>query len=396
MPDSNGNKHAVILSGGGANGAYEVGVLKGLFKGQSSATGYLPLMPDVFAGTSIGAYNASLLVAEIASRGPGAIDYLEQIWLDFMPQEDDTGHNFIERYRGDPFEYLHPNFILRHPVRDSLQLAGDLTFLTGDFFRRGLAFFQSPDDIEARLLKLFDLSIIISNDPERRLIQETINFENIRQSDKVLRVATTNWSTGDSRIFGNDFGEELGRKAILASTAIPGIFPQVEIDGEYYADGGVVMNTPLNVGIDAGGDILHVIYLDPDVEAIPLLPVRNSIDTFSRLFAIQFAATVNRDIAVARQINDGLEIVERAASGGPLSGKDLRAFMLAAKRLSQVEDYSKYRKISIHRYQPRDTLTGVLGLLNFSRNKSNSLIERGFADAISHNCEDSKCVLASI
>lgn len=396
MPDANGDKHAVILSGGGASGAYEVGVLKGLFGGDSPATDYLPLNPDVFAGTSIGAYNASLLVAEIANRGLGVIDYLEQIWLDFLPQDDSTGHNFIARYRADPFEFLDPRFVFRKPFQDALQVADDVSFFAEDFFKRGLRFFQSSDDIETRVLKLVDLSIVISNDPERRLIRETINFDNICRSDKVLKVAATNWSTGGLRIFGNEqLNEERGPKAILASTAIPGVFPPVEIEGEYYTDGGVVMNTPLNLGIDAGADILHVIYLDPEIKAIPLLPVRNAIDTFSRLFAIQFAATINRDIAVARQINEGLDVIERAARGDPLSGKDARPFILAAKRLSSVKDYSKYRKITIHRYQPRDTLRGVLGLLNFNRNKSITLIQRGLEDAISHNCEVNKCVLAT-
>jgi NTE family protein len=396
MPDANGKKHAVILSGGGASGAYEVGVLKGLFAGASSSTDYLPLVPDVFAGTSIGAYNASLLVAEVDDRGSGAIDHLEQIWLDCLPQDDATGHNFILRYRADPFEFFNPAFFLRNPIQDSLRVADDLAFFAGDFFTRGQVFFQSSDDIETRVLKLFDLSTLISNEPQRRLIQETINFDSICRSSKVLKIATTNWSTGHLRIFENEqLDKEQGPQAILASTAIPGIFPQVEIEGEYYADGGVVMNTPLNLGIDAGADILHVIYLDPEVKAIPLLSVRNTIDTFSRLFAIQFAATVNRDITVAKQINEGLEVIERVLGGGTVSANDARAFILVAKRISKIKDYSKYRKITIHRYQPRDTLRGVLGLLNFSRNKSITLIQQGLDDAISHNCQASECILAS-
>jgi predicted acylesterase/phospholipase RssA len=396
MTDMSGCKHAVILSGGGASGAYEVGVLKGLFAGDSPATTYTPLMPDIFTGTSIGAYNASLLVSEIANRGSRAIDYLEHIWLDVMPQDDGTGHSFVARYRGDPFEFLNPNFLLRHPLEDTRQLAGDFAFFARDFYRRGLVFLLSRDDIETRVLKLFDASTIISNAPERRLIERTVNFQNICRSDKVLKVATTNWSTGELRVFANeDLTDELGPRAILASTSIPGIFPQVEIQGEYYADGGAVMNTPMNLAIDAGADVLHVVYLDPEVKAIPLLPVRNTIDTFSRLFAIQFAATVNRDIEVARQINEGLEILVRAAAGGPVSGKDLRPFILAARSLSRVSAYSKYRKVTIHRYQPRDTLKGVLGLLNFDRNKSCDLIERGFQDAIYHNCRANRCVLAS-
>src|ERR1041385_1880323 len=151
MPDSNGKRHAVILSGGGASGAYEVGVLKGLFAGESMATDYLPLMPDVFAGTSIGAYNASLLVAEIDSRGPSAIDHLEDIWLNCLPQDDDTGHNFVVRYRADPFEFFNPNFVFRNPFQNTVQGADDLAFFARDFFNRGLVFLQSPDDIETRV-----------------------------------------------------------------------------------------------------------------------------------------------------------------------------------------------------------------------------------------------------
>lgn len=397
MNDQRGCKHAVILSGGGASGAFEVGVLKGLFGGDSPATNYTPLIPDVFAGTSIGAYNAALLVSEIGSRGSEVIELLESIWVDILPQDDNTGHNFVARYRGDPFEYLNPNLVGRHPITDSLQLANDIGFFARDFYRRAVVFTLSSDDIETRFLKLMDFTSIISNEPEQRLIEQTINFQNIRESDKILRIAVTNWSTGNLRIFGNsDLADEIAPKAILASTAIPGIFPQIEIEGEYYADGGVVMNTPMNLAIDAGADILHVIYLDPEVKAIPLLPVRNTIDTFSRFFAIQFAATINRDMEVTKQINEGLEVVSKAASGAPLSTTEVRAFILAAKRLSTLEDYAKYRRITIHRYQPQDTLRTLSGLLNFNRNKSLDLIARGFQEAALHNCEKSRCILPGV
>ena len=52
-------KHAIILSGGGGYGAYEVGVLKALLTGKSPTTGFEPLVPDIMTGTSVGAYNAT-------------------------------------------------------------------------------------------------------------------------------------------------------------------------------------------------------------------------------------------------------------------------------------------------------------------------------------------------
>lgn len=78
MANTNAAKHAVIQSGGGANGAYEIGVLKALFAGKSLATQYEPLDPDILVGTSVGAYNAVFLVSRWSDYGTAAIASLEQ------------------------------------------------------------------------------------------------------------------------------------------------------------------------------------------------------------------------------------------------------------------------------------------------------------------------------
>jgi NTE family protein len=394
MTDKRGCTHAMILSGGGANGAYEVGVLKALLCGEAPVTDSIPLDPDIITGTSIGAYNASLLVAELVDGPKAALDRLQDIWLNIIPRDDNTGHNHVLRYRADPLDLLSPRYVATHPVDPYRKLAGDLAFLARDFYRRGLTFFISPGDLEERLLKLVDLSTLISNDPEYRLIKDTINFERLRRSDKTIKIAVTNWRTGELEIFEKaDLTDDIGPKAVMASTAIPGIFPQVELDGEYYADGGVVMNTPLSPAIKSGADILHMVYLDPDVKAIPLLPVRDTVDTFSRYITIGFASAVNNDIETARQINMGLDVLERAAKGDALSGADLRPFILAAGKLAPFAGKKGYKKLVIHRYQPRDTLGGLLGMLNFNRDRIFDLIDRGFQDTINHSCDESDCVL---
>ncbi|MCA1593778.1 MAG: patatin-like phospholipase family protein [Acidobacteria bacterium] len=395
MKDARGRKHGLILSGGGANGAYEVGVLHALLCGESPATEYAPLEPDVFAGTSIGAYNAALLVSDLTTVGPAtAIEHLRYIWLEVIPREDSTGHNFVMRFRLDPLQFLSPNYALRHPVENTMQFAEDLSYFAADWYRRGLTFLLSPRDVETRILKLFDLSTVISNEPEQRLIRETIDFGKIRRSDKALRIATTNWSTGDLKVFERtDLTDDIGPQAILASTSLPGIFPQVKIDDDYFADGGVVMNTPLNLAIDAGADVLHVIYLDPDVKFIPILPVRNTLDTFGRFLVVSFAATMNRDIEVARRVNRGLKVYEQALSGGPVNARDVRHFIAVAERLSRVEHPSEYKKITIHLYRPQDTLGGVIGMLDFRRERVEALIEQGFEDTIYHDCKANRCVI---
>lgn len=394
MTDRSGCAHAMILSGGGANGAYEVGVLKALLCGEAPVMDNLPLDPDIVTGTSIGAYNASLLIAGLEDGPKAALDRLQDIWLNMIPRDDSTGHNHVLRYRANPLDLLSPRYVATHPVEPYTKLAGDMYYLARDFYRRGLTFFISPGAVEERLLKLVDLSTFISNDPEYRLIKNTINFERLRRSNKILKIAITNWRTGELEIFEKaDLTDDLGPKAIMASTAIPGIFPQVEVDGEYYADGGVVMNTPLSPAIKAGADILHMVYLDPDVKAIPLLPVRDAVDTFSRYMTIGFAAAVNHDIETARQINRGIDVLERAARGDALSEADLQPFILAAGKLAALASKKHYKKLVIHKYQPRDTIGGLLGMLNFNRDRIFDLIDRGFQDTINHSCDESQCVL---
>jgi len=394
MTDKSGCAHAMILSGGGANGAYEVGVLRALLCGEAAVTDNVPLDPDIVTGTSIGAYNASLLVAGLGEGPKAALDRLQSIWLDVIPRDDNTGHNRVLRFRANPLDLLSPKYVATHPVEPYGKLAGDLYYLARDFYRRGLTFFISPGGVEERLLKLVDISTFISNEPEYHLIKETINFERLRQSNKTLKIAVTNWRTGALEIFENaDLTDDLGPQVIMGSTAIPGIFPQVQADGEYYADGGVVMNTPLSPAIQAGADILHMVYLDPDVKSIPLLPVRDVVDTLGRYMTISFAAAVNSDIETARQINRGIDVLEKAAGSEALSEADLQPFILAAGKLAGLAAKKKYKKLVIHRYQPRDTLGGLLGMLDFSRDRILDLINRGFQDTINHSCEESYCVL---
>src|SRR5258708_36248009 len=393
MKERGAGKNAVILSGGGANGAYEVGVLKALFRGESASTNHRPLKPEIFAGTSIGAFNAALIVSLLVSEGSGAVDQLERIWIDVIPHDKETGQNHFFRYRADPLPFLDPEVMFKTPIRPYIQLAEDSGFFVRDFYRRGLNFFLSPGRLEQRALRLVNLSTIFSNEPGYRLIKEKINFENIRRTDTELKVAATNWRTGDLKVFANaDLTDDIAPSAVLASTALPGIFPQVEVAGEYYADGGVVMNTPLKLGIDAGADVLHIVYLNPDVRAIPVLPVADTIDTLGRMFAIQFAATVDRDIQVAESINKGIEILEKAA-GGDLSSADLGPRIMAASKLARLKGADEYRKTTIHRYQPVDVLGGVLGILNFDAAKIGDLIKQGFDDAVNHDCTASRCIL---
>src|SRR5262249_49114894 len=122
-----------------------------------------------------------------------------------------------------------------------------------------------------RFTELVNYTSFVSLQPFTETVRETIEFAAIRRAEKVLRIAATNWETGVLQIYANhDMADQLGPIVIIASAAIPGFFPPVEVGSQAFVDGGVLMNTPLQEAIKAGAGILHVIYLDPKVENIPL------------------------------------------------------------------------------------------------------------------------------
>lgn len=397
MRDANEHMQAMILSGGGANGAYEVGVMKALFTGQSSATQHTPLDPSIFAGTSIGCFNAAYLVSRWETYGQASISNLESVWLDRMSRNAETGSNGGYRFLANPLEVLDPRRFLANPVGAVTRLAGDSLSLFWDFIDRFIYVVnpQGDEPLTTRLLHTLAIDNLISREPFRQLLDDVIQFDSIRRSTKVLKIATTNWETGRVKEFTNyDFTDSLGPRIIMASSAIPGFFTPQEVGAQPYVDGSVLMNTPLKPAIVEGADVLHVVYLDPDVDSIPIHYLSNLLSTLYRTQIINWAATVNDDISDARNINDALVLLGKLKQKGGAQDVDAKGVMQSLARFgAQLEAVSRYRPLTIHRYHPRDELGGPLSLLDLRRERIEYLIERGFHDAASHECRISKCVL---
>lgn len=397
MTDANYRKQAVVLSGGGAYGAYEVGVLKALLTGQTAQSGSAEIDPDVYTGTSVGAINAAVMVSQRGMDVPvsKAVAFLEDAWLNLIADSPQTCGNGAFRFRGDLLRYLNPQ-CLANPVQSVAELNSDGAYLARDFLKRSLNFFQSSGSIETRALEFLDLSAFVSSEPLSQLIRRIISLEAVQRSDKALRVVAANWATGEVRVFENkDMTDEDGYQAILASAAIPGFFQPQYIAGEPYVDGGVVMNTPLKCALQAGATILHVIYLDPDIENLPLKVLQNTYNTLDRTIVINNATVTNEDIDTAAWINEGLEAMERVLRGETLSDKGMLDFIRVAGQIEQsLEQGKPYMKVTIHRYHPHHDLGGGgLGILDFNRDRIVGLIERGFSDTVNHDCDESHCIL---
>ncbi len=370
--------HGIVFSGGGAYGAFELGVLRKLAARASTAHGGLQdLMPSVLTGTSVGGFNAAWLACALGGPKkslPAIVEDLVTVWRKRIA--GGLHDNGAFRIRGDVFSFPGPSEVLR-----------DTTFLATDLLKR-LAYIGTPPPEISRILQSIDISALISAQPLRDLLDETLDWNSLQNSPCRLQIAATDWLRGVARLFahGNPLlkSEEAMlesnfRDAVMASTAIPGFFPPVEVDSispagkrerRVHVDGGLVLNSPLNPAIDAGATDIHLICLNPEVSTLTLSPVNSTLDTLERSLATAVAAGVSSEL-------------ERVRLGNRLAGV-----------VRRVHSDEFYREVTVHRYHPsKEVLGGVTGILDFSLAHIDALIGNGEEIAEKHDCERDGCIV---
>lgn len=381
---------ALVLSGGGAYGAFALGVMKVLFAGRSPATSYEPLEADLFVGTSVGAFNAAVMAAYGNESNLNAVQRLEDIWMTRIVRTPGRCGNGVFRLRGDPAEYFNPD-CLRPPSGLAAKFAADALSLSAYFFSRAANFLASSEQFQDRVLSLINVGSFVDSSPYEELIRSEIVEENVRQSSKRLAIVATNWITGEAiRFFNSDFHHNLGAQVVAASSAVPGVFPPVRIGNELFVDGGVIENTPLSPALDLGATDLHVIYLDPRPRFIRLPAEANTLDSLLRVYYLMLATKLEEDIETVRWINAGLLAVQRLGTGAG-DANDLRSLIRTAGKI--LEAPHPYKILRIHRYFPKAALGGNLGMLHFDSDDVATMIREGEHAAALHNCVESGCVV---
>ncbi len=214
---------ALLLQGGGALGSYQGGVYEALTEAN--------INPDWVAGISIGALNSAL----IAGNPPDQrVARLREFWEEITTSP--FGIPFIKaaEIKGD---YL-------HSVINQVRATGIILGGAPSFFKpRPLPpFFHSPGTVEA--LSYYDVA------PLRATLERLVDFDRINSDGMRLSVGATNVRTGNFAYF-DTTTHEIRPEHIMASGALPPGFPPVEIEGEFYWDGGIVSNTPLQWVLDS-------------------------------------------------------------------------------------------------------------------------------------------------
>jgi len=205
----------LVLQGGGALGAYQVGVYQALHEAG--------VEPDWIIGTSIGAINASL----IAGNDPeNRMDRLKEFW---GRMEQRSPWHLVPSWTGIPGAMSYWSTILGG--------------IPGFFEGHAPAFGGSHIPLGAERAGFY------STAPLRKTLGELVDFEFINRCRTRLTVGAATVRTSMMRYF--DSREmPVGIDHIMASGALPPAFPAVRIDGELYWDGGILSNTPTEVVFD--------------------------------------------------------------------------------------------------------------------------------------------------
>ncbi|MEG1002245.1 patatin-like phospholipase family protein [Clostridium sp.] len=210
-------KIGLVLSGGGGKGAYELGVWKALKDLE------LDKYIDVFAGTSIGAFNAILFAQDDMVAA-------EKLW-------------------------------------DEVTMDKLVPISKFELIKRGLELAIGGRHLN--LAKKYMLQKLeeggVPKDGAREIIETYLDVNKVKEREKICYAACTEIPSLNAKYFRiNDYDDMVAKEMIVASASLPMIYDCTEVLGERYIDGGVADNTPIQPVYGENCDIIIVVLLSKD------------------------------------------------------------------------------------------------------------------------------------
>lgn|GEM_PF-343532 len=301
-------KRALILSGGGSRGSFQIGVWRYLQEKN--------WCPDMICGTSIGAINA------VAIGSGLTFEETREIWIK-------SGRKNIYR----------------------LQIA---KFIANALFRR-------------RLAPLMDTA------PLKEMLLASIDFNRLKRSRTEIVISAVNMHTALPEFFNQN---EITIDHLMASSAMPIIFPPHKIDGTLYWDGGIMANVPLLPALVRGMDEIIVVLLSPVGHLSALPEPKGVMDAGEHLMEHSLISSYQSTI------------MGYFMDGGNPGVNDLLPGSLYLRRKELLSDNTSNTMVkNSRRKTPRiitiapSRMLGIPSLLNFSLKQANELMDDGYKSA---------------
>jgi predicted acylesterase/phospholipase RssA len=271
----------LVLSGGGAKGAYEIGAWKAFMQAG--------IQFDAFAGTSIGAFNVALMQTRSQAQA-------EEIWLRLSTLRRAKTSRFflltlalvvlsllcsphLRRLR--PKSHINAMWVVIGTIFIAAVLVSYFGNLDPTYKGRLLLTSMTVvlvigHYVSLPLLKLFNLGVLRHSSLEE-LLDEAIDTSSLVSSDiPVFVTAAREGGAGfgpgarsyehmPAYVRLNSVGADVARSCLLASMAVPhGLFGALKVGDKFFIDGGMADNAPIYPLVVSGCERIYVVHLSPD------------------------------------------------------------------------------------------------------------------------------------
>jgi|TARA_R110000851_G_scaffold91704_2_gene200178 NTE family protein len=356
---------ALVLGGGGARAAYQIGVLKALVQFYPRNHN-VPF--DIICGTSAGAINATSLATHASCFHLG-IKKLDWVWRHFETHKV---------YRASIPQ------VLRHLGRMAIKGLQD------DKVSTDAASLLDNQPLRELLDKLIDFKRIdrnISNDALKAISVDASSYNNSRsysfyQGNKHIE----NWQSAKR----SGIRSLLNTEHLLASSAIPMVFPSIKLNQAYYCDGSVHQLSPLSSPVHLGANKIFVINLESPHKNFPIEfeyhPKTATIG--GHLLDTIFSDTLNSDLERLQRENQTLSFMSKEGRDS-LNLRHIETLVIKPSQdLSRIADrfyddmpfaiktLLKFFGIN------RQSDSSIVSYLLFEKSYTTTLIDLGYQDAM--------------